>query len=612
MQELPPIAVTAGGQAQVNFEVTAAQAVGVARVALTVVMGNETYEEETELPVRPASPMTQTGGVAAASTTQSTTITNITAMMPGTGALHVNLTPWPALNLPKGLDYLNRYPYGCSEQTTSTCFPLIALGDIGKTIDPLAFNEQAIHDKVDAGTTRLLGMQTADGGLAMWQGQTTDWPWGSVYACHYLTVAKSVGYDVPAQFYDHLLAYVHRLMEQGSDDASTLEVQSYAAYVMAMAGKPDRATMDRLTELSQADAPSNDPSDGPYMRGDARLMLANAWLLAGRRDLAEGLMPDAIPSPRITRHFDGNLGSPIRDRALLILTMEQVQPNRADLPQLVQQLADQGLKNEWASTQDVAFSVLAIGKYLQAFKEKVPYDTARLLAGDAVLASASNSGSFDWSGEAAQQSMRVELTGMSNAVGYLSWLQTGVPITPPADAEHGLKVHRRYTTLDGEELKGTVHTGDLVRVELTIEAPPNQANLVIEDLLPAGLEVENPRLETAAKDSTGSDDPAHFNTDLVSMRDDRVIIAGSMPSLWKARCSYLARAITPGTYTVPPVRAEAMYDLNTNAISGAGKLVVLPVQKDIAATGPGLTWHGNESGLANRRQMSNIFSPAGR
>jgi uncharacterized protein YfaS (alpha-2-macroglobulin family) len=62
-----------------------------------------------------------------------------------------------------------------------------------------------------------------------------------------------------------------------------------------------------------------------------------------------------------------------------------------------------------------------------------------------------------------------------------------------------------------------------------------------------------------------------------------VIIAGRMPELWKAHCSYLARAITAGTYTVPPVRAEAMYDLNTNAISSGGRLVVLPVVKDIAA-----------------------------
>jgi hypothetical protein len=407
-----------------------------------------------------------------------------------------------------------------------------------------------------------------------------------VYATHFLTEAKAAGYEVPADFYDHLQGYLRRLTDKGTEDANQLEVQAYAAYVLTLAGKPDRATLDRLTELSQAGNRSDDPVDGWYMRDDARLMLASAWLLAGRRDLAEGLMPDAIPAGRTQRQYSGNLGSPTRDRALLILTMEQVQPNRPELPGLVQQLADAGVKSEWASTQDVAFSVMAIGRYLRDAHQKLSYQSARLLTGDALLGDAGAGGSIAWTANSAQlrstAPLRLELTGPANALGYLSWLQTGVPMAPPADAEHGLKIHRRYLSLDGKELNGTVQTGDLVRVELSIEAPPGEGNLVIEDLLPAGLEVENPRLETAAKDST-EPDAATFGSGCVDMRDDRVIISGDMPGVWQAHCSYLARAITPGTYTVPPVRCEAMYDLNTNAVSGAGKLTVVPLSKVISA-----------------------------
>jgi uncharacterized protein YfaS (alpha-2-macroglobulin family) len=298
-------------------------------------------------------------------------------------------------------------------------------------------------------------------------------------------------------------------------------------------------------------------------------------------------MPDAIPSPRTQRQWNGNLGSPIRDRAMLIMAMETVQPNRADLPGLVQELADRGNKNEWSSTQDVAFSVLAIGRYLRDQHKKTPYESARLLAGETLLAQTAQGGSITWAADANQlrstTPMRVELQGPADAAGYLSWLQTGVPMSPPADAQHGIKIHRHYTTLDGHDLNGTVTSGDLVRVELTIEAPPDQPNLVIEDLLPAGLEVENPKLETAAKDAKEGDARPVFGGGCVQMLDDRVIVAGNMPSAWSAHCSYLVRAVTPGTYTLPPVRAEAMYDLNTNAISGSGKLTVLPVVKDMAA-----------------------------
>jgi uncharacterized protein YfaS (alpha-2-macroglobulin family) len=587
---LAPVSITGGGQQQINFQVKVGQAVGVAKVRLHVAFGNESYEEQMELPVRPASPMMQFGGVAAISTTQPYIVTPEKKTVPGTVSLHLSVTPWPTLNLPQGLDYLDRYPYGCLEQTTSTCFPLIALGDVGKQIDPVAFDPEKVKMKIDNGITRLIGMQTADGGLGMWNAGSGDWPWGSVYAAHFLTEAKAAGYQVPADFYDHLMGYVRHLMDTGTDDAEQLEAQSYAAYVMALAGKPERAIMDHLTELVSADARPDDVFDAASMRSDGRLMMACAWLLSGRRDLAEGLLPDSVPIPRTKRQQDGNLGSPIRDRALLILALEQVSPNRPELPSLVQQLADQEIKNQWGSTQDVAFSVLAIGRYLRDEQKKTPYESARLLQGQTVLAEAVEGGSISWSADANQlmsnDSLRVELGGAANAVGHLSWLQTGVPMSPPNDAEHGIKIHRRYLKLDGTEIHGTVRSGDLVRVELTLESPPDQPNLVIEDLLPAGLEVENPRLETTAKDSdqtNPTNDEPIFGNGHVDIQDDRVVIVGRMPNVWKAHCTYLARAITPGIYTVPPVRCEAMYDLNTNAISGSGKLTVLPVVRDVAA-----------------------------
>jgi uncharacterized protein YfaS (alpha-2-macroglobulin family) len=586
--KLPTVAMAAGGQAQVNLNVAVAQAVGVAKVRLHVAMGDESYDEEVELPVRPASPLTQFGGMLAASTTQPTTLAAMTNLMPGTDSLRVSLTPWPTLNLPQGLDYLDRYPYGCVEQTTSTCFPLIALGDIGKQIDPARFDPDRIKAKIDAGILHLIGMQTAEGGLAMWSGGSQPWPWASAYAAHFITEARAAGYDVPPEFYDRLLSYLHHLIDHGTDNPVELETQAYASYVLALAGKPDRAVLDRLTELSSMKERPDDPIDGYAMRGDARLMLSCAWLLSGRRDLAESLMPAAIPIPRQNRQWDGNIGSPIRDRVMLILAMEQVDPRRAELPQLVQQLADQGIHRQWSSTQDVAFSLLAIGRYLRDQQHHTSYDSARLLLGKTPVAEARSGSTFAWTADAdqlrSQQPIVLELTGATDAIGHLSWLQTGVPLTPPADAEHGLKIHRKYLSLDGKELAGTVRTGDLVRVELTIEGPANQSNLVIEDLLPAGLEVENPRLETAAKlDDDSENRQATFGNGRVDMLDDRVIIAGHMPGVAKAHCSYLARAITPGVYTVPPVRCEAMYDLNTNALSGSGKLTVLPVVKDMAA-----------------------------
>jgi uncharacterized protein YfaS (alpha-2-macroglobulin family) len=533
----------------------------------------------------------QYGGYIAASTANPAIIKDIPALLSGTDALHVAVTAWPTLQLPAGLDYLDRYPYGCVEQTTSACFPLIALGDIGKAIDPQRFDPQRMRLKIEFGITHLIGMQTADGGLAMWAGERTPWPWGSVYAAHFLTEARAAGYDVPDDFYRHLLAYVRHLLDTGSDDATQLETQAYAAYVLAAAGKVERPILSRLTELARSPARRDDPSDEYAMRSDARLMLSCAWLLAGRRDLAEGLIPQTLPTPRTHRQADGNIGSPIRDRALLIQTLLTVQPENAALPDLVQQLADSGGHREWASTHDTALAVLAIGRYLRESKKHEPFDTAQLALGEQVLATASAGGSIGWDAppafDASAAPLTVKITGAADATAHVAWLKTGVPLKPPADAEHGMKVHRRYLALNGDELHDSVRSGDLVRVEVTIEAPPQQAGLVIEDMLPAGLEVENPRLETSARDRSKDDrasDIQNFGDSRLDVADDRVVIVGSMPSAWKARCTYLARAVTPGVYVLPPVRAEQMYDINVNALRGAGgTLTVTSATSNIAS-----------------------------
>jgi uncharacterized protein YfaS (alpha-2-macroglobulin family) len=66
------------------------------------------------------------------------------------------------------------------------------------------------------------------------------------------------------------------------------------------------------------------------------------------------------------------------------------------------------------------------------------------------------------------------------------------------------------------------------------------------------------------------------------VRDDRLIAMGDLRSNgrggWELHLSYLARAVTPGIYVVPPLRAECMYDIAINGIAGTGTVTVLPAK----------------------------------
>jgi uncharacterized protein YfaS (alpha-2-macroglobulin family) len=304
-----------------------------------------------------------------------------------------------------------------------------------------------------------------------------------------------------------------------------------------------------------------------------------------------------LPAPRQSRQQSGNVGSPVRDRAVVLSTLLAVDPDRPDLPALAQALADEGKSGRWQSTQDTAFAVMALGRYLKQAAKAEPFDSVELWQGGSRIATGTSGEPLAWNADASMSSkdpLEVRVTGPAKARAHVSWLQTGVSIQPPADASSGITLRRRYLNEHGEPLRNdTVHSGDLVKVELTIQPTTELDNVVIEDLLPAGLEIENPRLVTQApaaalaKARKPSNDATTFEPRRLDMRDDRLILMGDLPA-GAMTYTYAARAVAPGTFVVPPVRAECMYDIGTSAVSGGGRVLhVVPAggRSTIADTG---------------------------
>lgn len=572
---LPPMLLQAGAQASAVFDIIAQDEAGVAHARLLAKMNDQTYEEEIELPVRPASPAIALGGYSIARPDAPAVIAASDGMLGGTGRFEIRVSPQPQLQIPEGLDYLDRYPYGCLEQTTSTLFPLVYLPDIGKHVAPGMFDRERVADKVRVGILRMMSMQTADGGLAMWPGGTEDWPWGTVYAAHFLVEAQSAGYEVPAEFFDQTLAYLRALLNRPEATEDTLETQAYAAYVLAQAGKPQRSAMAHLNERLLA-SPAN----------PGRFHLALAWLASGRRDLAQGLIPLALPEPRVTRQLTGALGSPTRDRALLAMALLAAEPNHPAIPDLIQRLARDGAQHQWRSTQDVAFAVMAVGRYLRQATTPAPYDSVELLVNGASVATAGAGQSLNWLAppdlDLNRAKIEVRAAGVKDSVAHVAWLQTGVPLKPPVASDAGLQLRRRYLDEHGQPLEGKpLHSGDLVQVELTLTGSESLHHVVVEDLLPAGLEIENPRLENNAADrpvrgaKRSSEEEPAFGAARVDMRDDRIILVGYLRAAGHGTYVYTARAVAPGRFIVPPAKAECMYDLGVSSLCAGGTLDVL-------------------------------------
>ncbi len=556
-------------QTVITIPLKAKNKMGIARLKIKAQLNGQEYQQNLIFPIRPACPSISEGGYATLKPHQDFKIRIPEKWIEGTTQLNIHVTPFPTLNLTKALDYLNEYPHGCAEQTVSTTFPLIGLQKLGEKIFPEPFNTQYIHQRVETALNRLISMQTAEGGLAMWPGYTESWSWASVYATHFITEAENAGFSIPTDFRDRLLNYVRKLLNESSDQPNILEIQAYACFVLAKAGYPQRSMMSRLEDIFQR--PSTLPTSiSSSIHPSTRFYLALAWLYSGRRDLALKLIPQNLPHPRQNRDLSGNIGSPIRDQAILIQSLIELDPQNPALPKLVKELAQAGGEKKWQSTQDHAFALLALGSYLKETDFGEPFTSAELWAGTEKISETGNGDSLLWNSSNKflnGKEFSVKISGAEKTKGYVAWSITGLAKEPPLNEDHGISVRKRYLDQQGHAIAlDKICSGDLIQVEIHLECPLGYDNMVIEDLLPAGLEIENPRLATSAsilKDPTQTT----FMDSHIDIRDDRLVLYGKMLDKGKAQYTYLARAVTPGTFTVPPVKAECMYDISINSIS---------------------------------------------
>ncbi|MEX1361510.1 MAG: hypothetical protein AB1Z98_00165, partial [Nannocystaceae bacterium] len=115
-----------------------------------------------------------------------------------------------------------------------------------------------------------------------------------------------------------------------------------------------------------------------------------------------------------------------------------------------------------------------------------------------------------------------------------------------------------------------VRAGTNVKVTLTVVARDRARYVVIDDALPAGFEGQNPRFKTSVQASDESDRTPGgglsrwwwpwWSFDHTDLRDDRMLLfADDMPA-GVYTYSYTARATTLGTFQLPPIKAEAMYE----------------------------------------------------
>ncbi|MBB3808970.1 hypothetical protein FHS81_001040 [Pseudochelatococcus contaminans] len=480
-------------------------------------------------------------------------------IVPGTGVASLAVSPVAALDVPALLGALERFPYTCTEQTVSRALPLLYAATLHR-LGALSVDEDAA-EKVGAAVSRVLSRQDANGSFGLWSVGGDDL-WLDAYITDFLTRAREGGHDVPQIAFTQSLDRLRNAVVNSTDfPDGEGQALAYAAYVLARNGRPVIGDLRYFADarLSAFGSPL------------AQAQIGAALALLGdtpRADRAFAQAADTLAAAQDSENGRGDYGSVLRDAAGVLALIGETGAGRAELARVTDILEKARNERTLTSTQENAWLLLAaIG-----------------------LAKEADNVALSVNGEAHQGPLFRTLPESALAEGAVEIVNTGTsPVrvvigvagnsSVHEDAlAQGYEIERRYFHLDGKPADPAKVTQNerLVTVLTVTERDAREARTLLVDYLPAGFEIDNPRLvdsgDVAGLPWLSRDvEPAH-----VEYRDDRFIAAfdrtPDQPAFFSV--AYVVRAVTPGDYLHPPAIVEDMFRPERFGRTGFGNVEV--------------------------------------
>ncbi|MCP4503234.1 MAG: hypothetical protein GY822_25130 [Deltaproteobacteria bacterium] len=583
--------------ATVRFSGVAKLAVGAAHVVVSANTETISVQETRDIPFSPDGPLVRT----VKRTALKRGTTDVSKLLKGWTPTTESSTLW-VTNNPYGdafdhLGTLLRYPHGCIEQTTSKTRPLLFLANLVGHTNPALFAKDSVEKRVMAGVNRVFSMQTSLGGFSYWPGGTDPTHWGTAYATHMLLDALEAGYPVEKTRVDEAIAWMERELTHRYEKLSKSNNQysvyknsePYFHYVVARAGRGRKGRILKLLEEVQK-------HPGGQAR-ESEVLLKTALYYAGDRRFERDLKsPDISPISQ-ERKNSWSFYSDRRRRGLVLSLFTELfgdDPAGDPLADVVAESLRGGSRYGY-TTQEMVWSTTGLGRRLEKIKPltKAPklFVNGSLLGnivkkkvfvtGDDGKRALKDTLERSWqvyrASEAKELNVEIDESDVGNA--WLILSSKGLrPKTKWEVGGDGLEIRRQLYSTGWQALDASdgVELGEVVYVAVTVENKTGKSvqNLEVIDRLPAGFEVENPRLNRQGAPTRAIPAREKWTPDYMNLRDDRVEVFGSLPYKEKRTFIYAARATTAGEFAMPPVSVSAMYEPRIWSRKAGGRLTV--------------------------------------
>ena len=499
----------------------------------------------------------------------------------------------PPLNIAQYIKSLFAYPYGCLEQTISGLYPslyvnqeqLVALGIKTDT-------DEKRREQVQLGIARILSMQRTNGSFGLWNRESSEEHWLSVYATEFLLQAKERGYQVSdtalnsamtrigqyiydANTFNNLQSYDSSV----NTDYIQFATKAYALMVLAKQNKITPAMRNEINRMSEQVKTDNSIKLSPLPIAQ----LALSAKLVGFENIYNQLTPEVFTTNYDSKNYWlGDYGSSVRDKALILSLLIENDLNTDRQADYLFNLSELLNDKRYFSTQELN-ALFRAGWLLEQRKASSSFKVQINEQLNEINQTLTRSFSYD------DLEKGLTVTNPENAEPlYLKFSISGYSKKSPAPtaSDNVLTISRSYYNLKGEALRPEkLQVGDLMVVVVEVMAKQAIHDALIVDFVPAGFELENQNLLDSSVNLTEIPELVNIlkyeNSNDIKYqeyRDDRYVAAVDihnyiLPNKYRKRVAYLVRAVTAGDYTNPYPYVESMYHPEWFAVGGSLDLI---------------------------------------
>jgi uncharacterized protein YfaS (alpha-2-macroglobulin family) len=527
---------------------------GIEKVTVTATGGGKTSKETIEIEVRNPNPnliLSETQILDAGQTGEFT--------YRYTGAsdndwVKLETSRIPSINIVRRYDYLLNYNHFCTEQLTSKALPLLYLS-LFKDMDKK--ESETVGKNIQGAIRNLYDRQLNNGGFVYWPGESHADEWISCYAGIFLVLAKEKGYEVNESVLSKWKNF-QRSAAQNWNVSPTVYYsayqQAFRLYSLALAGATESGAMNRLKEMK----------DLPLQ---ARWSLAAAYAVSEKIKPAEELIfnqPTDV-TPYYSRY---TFGTAYRDEALILQTFVQMGRIQEAFKQ-AQKIAARLSDEIYYDTQSTAFALVAMGALAEKMSGTVDFDWR--LNGKQQKEIHSAKAAYQMQLPKTPAEGNLLLTNKGKGSLYVTVAAQLRPLvdTFPAIAEN-IRLDISYTDLEGKPVNPSIlHQGAdfMAVVQVTnINASNGYSDLALTHIIPSGWEIFNERMTTAENAIPTASDAYTYR----DIRDDRILTYFDLPGGKSKTFKIRLQASYLGSFTLPAVSCEAMYETETRARTEAG------------------------------------------